>query len=124
MAKFKLIVSHPDGKSQVAEIEGPRAQPLVGKRIGESVEGTIAGLSGLTLQVTGGSDKDGFPMRADVHGGVKARVMLSGGVGFNPKEGGERRRKLVRGNVITEDIFQVNLKVAQEQKEKASHKEK
>lgn len=124
MAKFKLIVSHSDGKSQVAEIEGPRAQPLVGKRIGESVEGTIAGLSGLTLQVTGGSDKDGFPMRADVHGGVKARVMLSGGVGFNPKEGGERRRKLVRGNVITEDIVQVNLKVAQEQKEKASHKEK
>ena len=124
MAKFKLIVSHSDGKSQVAEIEGPRAQPLVGKRIGESVDGTIAGLSGLTLQVTGGSDKDGFPMRADVHGGVKARVMLSGGVGFNPKEGGERRRKLVRGNVITEDIVQVNLKVAQEQKEKASHKEK
>lgn len=124
MAKFKLIVSHSDGKSQVVEIEGPRAQPLVGKRIGESVDGMIAGLSGLTLQVTGGSDKDGFPMRADVHGGVKARVLLSGGVGFNPEEGGERRRKLVRGNVITEDIVQVNLKVAQEQKEKTLQKEK
>lgn len=124
MAKFKLIVSHSDGKSQVAEIEGPRAQPLVGKRIGESVDGMIAGLSGLTLQVTGGSDKDGFPMRANVHGGVKARVLLSEGVGFNPKEGGERRRKLVRGNVITEDIVQVNLKVAQEQKEKTLQKEK
>ena len=124
MAKFKLIVSHSDGKSQFVEIEGPRAQPLVGKRIGESVDGMIAGLSGLTLQVTGGSDKDGFPMRADVHGGVKVRVILSEGVGFNPKEGGERRRKLVRGNVITDDIVQVNLKVAQEQKEKASHKEK
>lgn len=119
MAKLKLIVSHSDGKSQIVEIEGTRAQPLVGKRIGESLDGAIAGLSGSTLQITGGSDKDGFPMRADVHGGVKARVMLSRGVGFNPKERGERRRKLVRGNVITDDIVQVNLKVAQEQKEKA-----
>ena len=114
MAKFKLIVSHPDGKSQVVEVEGPRAQPLVGKRISESIDGSIAGMSGLKLQITGGSDKDGFPMRANVHGGVKAKVLLSEGTGFNPKQEGERRRKLVRGNVITDDIVQVNLKVAKE----------
>ncbi|MDQ1280867.1 MAG: small subunit ribosomal protein S6e [Thermoproteota archaeon] len=122
MAKFKLIVSHDDGKSQVVEVDGPRAQPLVGKRIGERVDGVIAGLSGQMLQVTGGSDKDGFPMRANVHGGVKARIILSEGVGFHPKEGGARRRKLVRGSTITDDIVQVNLKVAKEQKEEVPKK--
>lgn len=115
MAKFKLIISHPQGKSQVVEVEGPRAQSLVGRRIGETVDGSIAGLSGSKLQITGGSDKDGFPMRKDVHGGVRVAVMLSGGTGFTPKQEGERRRKLVRGNVITDDIVQINLKVAQEQ---------
>ena len=111
MAKFKLIVSHSDGKSQVIDLEGIRAQPLVGKRIGETIDGTSAGLSGSTLSITGGNDKDGVPMRADVHGGVKIRIMLSKGTGFKPKERGERRRKLVRGNVITDNIVQVSANV-------------
>ncbi|MEN3035696.1 MAG: S6e family ribosomal protein, partial [Candidatus Methanosuratincola sp.] len=28
--------------------------------------------------------------------------------GFKPREDGERKRKLVRGNMITEDIVQIN----------------
>ena len=123
MAKFKLIVSHPDGKSQVAEIEGQKAQPLIGKKIGETVDGLIAGLSGLELRITGGSDKDGFPMRKSVHGGIRVAAMLSGGTGFHPQQKGQQRRKLVRGNVVTEEIVQVNLKVA-ENKEDTSHKKK
>ena len=123
MAKFKLIVSHSDGKSQVVEAEGSRAQPLIGKRIGERVDGSIVGLSGLELLITGGSDKDGFPMRKSVHGGVRVAIMLSGGTGFNPKQDGQRIRKQVRGTVITEEIVQVNLKVS-ENKENTSQKEK
>jgi small subunit ribosomal protein S6e len=123
MAKFKLIVSHPDGKSQVVEVEGSRAQPLIGKMLGENIDGSIAGLSGIELQITGGSDKDGFPMRRSVHGGVRVASLLSGGTGFKPKQDGQRRRKLVRGNVITEDIVQVNIKVAKS-KDNTSSKEK
>ena len=41
-------------------------------------------------------------------GGVKKRVLLSGPPGFHPKEKGERRRKMIRGNTITEDIVQIN----------------
>jgi small subunit ribosomal protein S6e len=119
MAKFKLIVSHPDGKSQVTEVEGPKAQPLIGKQIDETVDGMVAGLSGSELKITGGSDKDGFPMRKSVHGGVRVSSLLSGGVGFHPKQDGQQRRKRVRGNVITEDIVQVNLKIVGKE-EKAS----
>ena len=123
MAKFKLIVSHPDGKSQVVEVEGQRAQPLIGKMIGENIDGSITGLSGIELQITGGSDKDGFPMRRSVHGGVRVDSLLSGGTGFHPKQDGQHERKMVRGNVITEDIVQVNIKVAKS-KDDTSIKEK
>jgi small subunit ribosomal protein S6e len=111
MAKMKLSVSTSDGKVQNLEVEGDRAQPLLGKRIGETMDGTALGLQGMELEITGGSDKDGFPMRKDVHGGVRSRILISKGVGFQAAEEGERRRKLVRGNTVTEDIVQVNLKV-------------
>ena len=117
MAKFKVIVSDPaTTKSKVVELEGTRAVPLIGKRIGETVDGTILGMSGVKMQITGGSDKDGFPMRPDIHGGVRISVILSKGIGFHPKRQGERQRKAVRGNVITEDIVQVNTKILEKEK--------
>ncbi|MCK4482811.1 30S ribosomal protein S6e, partial [Candidatus Bathyarchaeota archaeon] len=110
MAKFKIIVSDPDsGTSKTVELEGTRAVPLIGRRVGEVLDGAIAGLSGHKVQITGGSDKDGFPMRPDVHGGVRRKVILGGGVGFNPRDEGQRKRKMVRGNVITDEIVQINM---------------
>jgi small subunit ribosomal protein S6e len=112
MAKFKVIVSDPqNGTSKVVELEEARAVPFVGRRIGETIEGAVVDLPGQKLQIMGGSDKDGVPMRPNVHGGVRRRVVLSGGVGFNAKKDGERKRKAVRGNVITDDIVQINVKI-------------
>jgi len=117
MAKFKVIVSDPEtGKSSSVEVEGSRAVPFVGRRIGETLDGSIAGLSGHKVLITGGCDKDGFPMRPDVHGGVKSKVLLSGGVGLKSHEKGWRRRKTVRGNTITEDTVQVNMKIVEKPK--------
>jgi small subunit ribosomal protein S6e len=118
MAKFKVIVSDPEtGTSKVVELEETRAVPLVGRRIGEVVDGSVLGLAGHKLQITGGSDKDGFPMRPNVHGGVRREVVLSGGIGFNPKNEGERKRKTVRGNIITDEIVQVNAKIVEKPKQ-------
>jgi len=112
MAKFKLIISDPTtGKSQAVEVEGAKAQPLVGHKISDAVDGSIAGMAGSKLEITGGVDKDGTPMREDVHGGVRLSVILSGGTGFHPRDRGARRRKNVRGNTITEEIVQVNMSV-------------
>jgi len=114
MAKFKVIVSDPEtGKSTVVELEGSRAAPLVGRRLGETIDGTVVGQSGHKLRITGGCDKDGFPMRPDIHGGVRTSTILSGGIGFHPKREGERRRKTIRGNIITEEIAQINLTTTQ-----------
>jgi len=119
MAKFKVIVSDPEeGTSKTVELEDARAVPLIGKKIGDIIDGSVVGLLGFKVQITGGSDKDGFPMRPNVHGGVRRSVVLSGGVGFNPKNDGERRRKRVRGNIITDEIVQVNMKIVEKPKGK------
>jgi small subunit ribosomal protein S6e len=125
MAKFKIIVSDPEtGKSQVVELESSRAVPLVGRRLGETIDGSVIGQSGRKLRITGGSDKDGFPMRPDIHGGVRANIILSGGIGFHPKYEGERRRKTIRGNVISEEIAQINMTITEKPQRKAEKAEK
>ena len=117
MAKFKVIVSDPEGTSKVVELEENRAAPLIGRKIGEIMDGSVVNIPGQKIQVTGGSDKDGFPMRPSVHGGVRRRVLLSGGVGFNSQKEGMRKRKTVRGNIITDEIVQINLKIVGRAKE-------
>jgi small subunit ribosomal protein S6e len=105
LAQFKLIISDPKGGSVTQELKDRAAQPLIGSRIGGILDASIIGVAGGKLKVTGGSDKSGTPMRADVHGGVKKYVLLSNGVGNRSLS---RVRKLVRGNMVTEEIYQLN----------------
>jgi len=114
MAKFKLIVSDPGtGKCVVSELEGPRAQALIGRSLGDLVDGSALGIAGSAV-ISGGCDKNGVPMRADVHGGAKKYVVLSSGPGFRPHKSGERKRKLVRGRTITDDTYQINVTLRKE----------
>ena len=119
MAKFKIIVSDPtDGTSQSMELEETQAVPLIGRKLGETIDGAAVKLPGFKLKLTGGSDKDGFPMRPNIHGGVRVGAIISEGVGFHPTRKGERKRKTLRGNVITDSIVQVNMKVIEKPKGK------
>jgi small subunit ribosomal protein S6e len=125
MAKFKIIVSDPEaGTSKIVELEEARATSFIGRKIGEAVDGAVVDLPAHKLKITGGSDRDGVPMRPNVHGGVRRNVVLSGGVGFNPQDKGERRRKTVRGNVITDEIVQINTKIIEKPKKPAESKKK
>ena len=125
MAKFKVIVSDPtDGTSQSVELEETQAVPLIGRKLGEVIDGVAVKLSGYKLKITGGSDKDGFPMRPDIHGGVRVGAILSGGAGFHSSRKGERKRKTLRGNVITDEIVQLNMKVIEKPKVKKAEKPK
>ena len=114
MASFKVVVADPKtGKSQSMEVKDQQAQPLLGLRIGEELDGSLLGLSG-KLRISGGSDKAGFPMRSDVMGGVKKYVLMTRGIGFRKNAGeGQKKRKLVRGNTITDEIYQINAIVTQ-----------
>jgi len=90
------------------EIKDKSAQPFVGSKIGDVMDSTIFGLKDGKIKITGGSDKSGTPMRSDLHGGVKKYILMTSGVGARNLNPGERKRKLVRGNLITEEIYQLN----------------
>ncbi|MBC8463216.1 30S ribosomal protein S6e [Candidatus Bathyarchaeota archaeon] len=114
-----LIVSDPaTGTSQRVEIEDAQLRPLVGTRIGTTIDGAIAGMQGYKLKLTGGTDKDGIPMRPDVHGSAKARIVLSGGVGYKPKDKGMQKRKIVRGNTVSQETTFLNFSVVEAPKSK------
>jgi small subunit ribosomal protein S6e len=130
LAHFKLVISDPTGKSISREIKDISAQPLLGSRIGDVLDSSIIGVSSGKMKITGGSDKSGTPMRADVHGGVKKYVLLSRGVGMKNHMEGARVRKLIRGNLVTDEIYQLNcslvegfLPTAQVKKEEESPKD-
>ena len=119
MAKFKVIISDPEtGKSKFIEVEGTQAVPLVGRKLGEVIEGSVVKMRDHRLKLTGGSDKDGFPMRPNIHGGVRIGVILSEGVGFHSSKKGERQRKTLRGSVVTEEIVQINMKIVEKPKKR------
>jgi small subunit ribosomal protein S6e len=114
LVSFKLVLSDPKtGKSEASEVKDAQAQPLMGHRIGDVIDGTTVGLTG-RIMITGGSDKAGFPMRADTLGGGKNYVLMTVGVGYRTREEGAKKRKLVRGNTITEETYQVNAKRVEE----------
>ncbi|MFX1357978.1 MAG: S6e family ribosomal protein [Promethearchaeota archaeon] len=99
------------GLSKLIEIDEKKFR-FEGMKIGDVINGGVIGFPNYEFQITGGSDTSGFPMRRDVHGPVKKRILVSKrGIGFKPKRRGEKKRKTVRGNEITYDMTLINLKV-------------
>jgi small subunit ribosomal protein S6e len=112
MASFKFVISDPETrKSYQLEVDQTKAFGLIGKKISDEFDGDLLGLSGYTLKITGGSDRDGFPMHHLVQGSVRKRILLSSPPGFHPEKKGERKRKTIRGNTISADMAQINVKV-------------
>jgi small subunit ribosomal protein S6e len=134
---YKIVVSDPKTRHSYQKEVPYKESGLLGRKIRDKVKGDFFGLPGYELQITGGSDKQGFPMRQNVQGIGRKKVLLTDGPGFHPLRKGERRRKLVRGNTLSEEIVQVNMKVVvhgkdslaklfgkEEVKEAKEHKEK
>ena len=114
MATFAVVVSDPEaGTSHQFEIDGQDANRFLGRDVGDEVDGEAVGLPGYTVEITGGSDTAGRPMRGDVSGPDLTDVLLDGGTGFNPSRDGERRRVTVRGREVSEEIVQLNLAISE-----------
>ena len=92
-------------------VSGADSEKLHGKKIGNSFRGEIIGLNGYELEITGGSDSSGFPMRKDIAGPGRKKVVLTRSLGFNSKRKGQRKRRSIRGNTISADTAQINCKV-------------
>jgi small subunit ribosomal protein S6e len=112
----KLIISDNTGKSYSFELDKAKAKHLIGKGIGDEIGCAGIGLPGYKIKITGGSDKDGFPMRPDVPGRKRQKVYLSKGPGYKPKAKGIKMRKMIRGRIITPEIVQINAKIVKKGK--------
>jgi small subunit ribosomal protein S6e len=111
LAQFKIVISDSNGRSVSQELKDKVAYPLLGLRIGDVIDSNVVGIDGGKMQITGGSDKSGTPMRPDLHGGVKKYILLARGIGMRNRNPGIRLRKLIRGNMVTEEIYQLNCKL-------------
>ena len=113
MVEFKAVINDAkSGKSYQVSVSGHHANSLIGKKIGDVVDGIFVGLPGYKLQVTGGSDKDGFPMRHDLPGPRRKKLLVADGHGFNSPTDGLRKKKSFRGNTIAPDTVQLNMKIS------------
>ena len=118
MASFKLCISEPStGRTVQQEVKDNSAASFLGLNIGESIKGEAIGMNGYVLQITGGSDYCGFPMRRGILGQRKKIVMYQG-VGFRGAGKGIKKRRTVCGHKIHERISQINLKVVQQGQKK------
>ena len=130
---FKAVINDTKpsakGRSFSVEITGSNFNHFLGKKIGDSVEGMFVGdaeqsLSGYKLQITGGSDKTGRPMRSELEGGNVKSVLITAGTGYKGKRyvkknskiyrykyDGLCRRRYLRGNSIIRFTLHLNLKV-------------
>ncbi len=106
---FKLTINDIKAKkSYKKEVE---SDIFLNKKIGEKVSGDDFGFKGYEFIITGGSDKQGFPMRPDVQGIGRKRPLVVSGTGVKNKVKGMQQRKTMHGNIIDELISQINLKV-------------
>ncbi|MBI5035991.1 30S ribosomal protein S6e [Candidatus Micrarchaeota archaeon] len=110
---MKIVFSDPkNGKSFQKEVDKAKEGQLFGKKIGEKVSGSIIGLDGYELQLTGGSTNDGTPMREDIPASKYVDAMINSGAGIRAKlPKGTKVKKRVCGNTIAQHIAQINAKI-------------
>jgi len=110
---FKLVINNKE-KAYSKELNEQESQAFINQKIKDKVSGNTFGFKNYEFEIMGGSDKDGFPMRFDLPGTGRRRLLLSRGPCVKIKRRGMRKRKTCRGNVIAEDIKQINIKVLKE----------
>ena len=104
-----FVINDPKtGKSYKKEGD---AQIYMGRKIGEKVDGNSIGLKGYELEITGGSDAQGFPMRGDLDVVGRKRPLVVSGVGSKGTYKGVKHRKTVHCKTVDENINQLNVKI-------------
>ena len=116
---MKLNISYPNnGTQKLIEIEDERKlRVFVDRRMGQEVPGDSVGdeFKGYIFRITGGNDKQGFPMKQGVLVPYRVRLLLSDGHScYRPRRTGERKRKSVRGCIVGPDIAVLSLVVVKQ----------
>lgn len=119
MPEIKLVINDPKTKRSTQKVlDEAKSKGLFNLKIGDTLEGSKVDLQGYEFQITGGSDKSGTPMRKDVDGKQKRKILIVKGIGHKKTRAGVRRRKTIAGNTIGDSTAQVNIKITKYGKEK------
>ena len=116
---MKLNISYPaNGTQKLVEIEDERKlRVFMDRRMGHEVPGDSVGpeFAGYVFKITGGNDKQGFPMKQGVMHPTRVRLLLSEGHScYRPRRTGERKRKSVRGCIVGMDLSVLALAVVKQ----------
>jgi len=113
---MKINIAAPStGLQKVIEIDDEkRLQNLYERRMAQEIDGSTLGeeFAGYLFRISGGNDKQGFPMRQGVLTNTRVRLLCKKGhKTYRPRRAGERKRKSVRGCIVGADISVLNLVV-------------
>jgi len=116
---MKLNISYPaNGSQKLIEIDDERrVRVFYEKRMGQEVPGDSVGdeFKGYVFKVTGGNDKQGFPMKQGVLLPHRVKLLLSKGAScYRPRRTGERKRKSVRGCIVGSDLAVLSLAIVKQ----------
>jgi small subunit ribosomal protein S6e len=113
---MKLNISYPaNGSQKLIEVDDERKlRAFMEKRMGTEVPGDSLGneFKGYLFKITGGNDKQGFPMKQGVLIPNRVKLLLSDGHScYRPRRTGERKRKSVRGAITGLDLSVLALSI-------------
>jgi len=116
---MKLNISYPaNGTQKLIEIDDDRKlRVFMERRMGQEVSADSVGdeFKGYIFKITGGNDKQGFPMKQGVMHPTRVRLLLSTGHScYRPRRTGERKRKSVRGCIVGMDLAVLALSIVKQ----------
>merc|ERR1719194_248664 len=113
---MKLNIAYSEtGAQKAIEIDDDKKLlPFFDKRVSQEVDGDSLGQewTGYRFRITGGNDKQGFPMLQGVLTPDRVRLLLrKGSKCYRQRRTGEMKRKSVRGCIVSQDLSVLNLVV-------------
>jgi small subunit ribosomal protein S6e len=116
---MKLNISYPQtGAQKLIDIDDERkVRGFYDKRMSAEVKGDFLGdeFKGYIFRITGGNDKQGFPMKQGVLLPHRVRLLMGKGHScFHQRRKGERKRKSVRGCIVGPDLSVLALSIVKQ----------
>jgi len=116
---MKINIANPaTGAQKTIDLDDKRRYRIFyDKKMSQEVEADSIGdeWKGYIFRITGGNDKQGFPMKQGVLLPYRVRLLLSDGHScYRPRRTGERKRKSVRGCIVGPDIAVVSVVIVRQ----------